>query len=224
MKAKNLFVWDLHGTLEKGNVHAVQELVNLVLEESGVDKEITIRDAMDWYGLSWFDYFKLAVPEGNSQLWKFMVDKVLSLQQRGWDIIKKHIKPRDFVDEVLKTIKQKGHQNILLSNTAPQHVRTFTDLLNITQYFESMIGVDNHFDSRIDKDTRNLKSEALANFIKDKEYKKVILIGDREGDIKAGKNCGAITYLLVDPELKEYVKKINTDHTISDLREVLKEL
>lgn len=104
---KNLFVWDFHGTLEKGNVYAVQELVNLILKDFEINKEISIKEVRDWYGLSWFDYFKLAIPEGNDKLWQDMVNKVLSLQQRGWNIIKAHIKLREPAEEVFKNNKKR---------------------------------------------------------------------------------------------------------------------
>lgn len=106
MENKILFVWDFHGTLETGNVYAVQELVNLVLKDFGINKEVGIKEVRDWYGLSWFDYFKLALPEGNPKLWQSMVNRVYSFQERGWDIIKKHLKARDFAEEVLKKDKK----------------------------------------------------------------------------------------------------------------------
>jgi len=224
MKNKILFVWDLHGTLEKGNVRAVCELTNLVLKDCGIDKKITLQNAVDWYGLSWLDYFKLAVPEGNQQIWKGLLKNLFSLKEKGWAIIKKHMKPRDFAAEVLETIQKQGHHNIILSNTPPQHIQTFTDLLKITRYFNDIIGVDSHLSSKVNKKNQDKKSRVLRDFLKNKEYKKVVLIGDSEGDVKAGKKCGAITYLFVDPEFKKYRKNIETDYVISDLRDVLKEL
>lgn len=224
MKNKNLFVWDFHGTLETGNVYAVQDLVNLILKDFSINREVGIKDVRDWYGLSWFDYFKLAAPEGNDTLWRDMVNKVLSLQQRGWEVIKTHIKLREFAGEVLKTIKKEGHQNILLSNTSPQHIKTFTDLLNITKYFNNIIGVDTHHISRINKEIHDIKGEALTDFLEKRKYNKVVVIGDRESDIKAGRKCGAITYLFIDPDFNEKAKNTEADYVISDLREILKEL
>lgn len=94
----------------------------------------------------------------------------------------------------------------------------------MTNYLDEIIGVDTHYESRINNEIHNVKAENLTNFLKDKDYKKIIMVGDKESDIKAGKNCGATTYLFVDPELNEDTKNIETDHTISDLRGVLKEL
>lgn len=221
---KNLFVWDFHGTLETGNVYAVQELVNLVLKDFKINKEVGIKEVRDWYGLSWFDYFKLAAPEGNNRLWQDMVNKVLSLQQRGWDIIRTHIKLKKSAEEVLKTIKKEGHQSILLSNTSPQHIKKFTDLLNITKYFIDIIGVDTHHVSRINKEIHDNKSKALTDFLKKRKYNKVVVIGDRESDIKTGRNCGAITYLFIDPAFNENAKNTEADYIISDLRKILKQL
>lgn len=219
MKDRFIFIWDFHGTLESGNVNAVQQLVNLVLEESGIDKRISIQDAKNWYGLSWFDYFKLAIPDGNERLWQQLVLKVTSLQQRGWDIIEQNIQPKEYAREVLKTIHDQGHTNILLSNTHQDHIKRFTDVLEITPYFELLLGADNH-DSSNGRDIKEIKKDIIGNFLRGQQYSKCIVIGDKESDILAGKTCGAITYLLID----NLVDKTKANHTITDLREVLKEL
>lgn len=224
MKNRNLFVWDFHGTLETGNVYAVKELVNLILKEFRVKKEVNIKEVRDWYGLSWLDYFKLAAPNGNDKLWQNMVSEVLSLQQRGWEIIKAHIKLRDYAEEVLKRIKKDGYQNILLSNTSPKHIKKFTNILNITQYFDNIIGVDNHHISRINKEIHDIKGEVLAGFLKKKKYNKVVVIGDRESDILAGKKCGATTYLFIDQDFGGNIENTKADYVISNLKEILKEL
>lgn len=210
--------------MEIGNVYAVQELVNLILKDFEINKEIGIKEVRDWYGLSWFDYFKLATPEGNDKLWQDMVNKVLSLQQRGWNIIKTHLKLREHAEEVLKTIKKEGHQSILLSNTSPRHIKKFTDLLNITKYFNDIIGVDMHHVSRINKEIHDIKGKVLTDFLKKRKYNKVVVIGDRESDIRAGRNCGATTYFFIDPAFNENAKNTEADYIISDLREILKQL
>ena len=224
MKNKILFVWDLHGTLEKGNVNAVHKIINLVLKNSRIDKKITLQNAIEWYGLSWLDYFRLAFPEGNQQIWEGLLKRLFSLKEKGWTVIKKHIKLRDSAKEVLELIQKQGHHNIILSNTPPQHIRTFTDLLKITQYFNGIIGVDSYSGSGTKQKNQNTKSRALRDYLKNKKYKKIILIGDSEGDVKAGKKCGAITYFFLAPEFKGYRKNKEADYLISDLRDVLKEL
>jgi phosphoglycolate phosphatase-like HAD superfamily hydrolase len=220
---KILFAWDFHGTLEKDNVYAVYELCNLVLKEFGYEKQVSMKEVLDWQGLSWFDYFKLSVPSGSDKIWREMVNRVLSLQEKGWEIIKKYIKPRDFAREVLFEIKSKGHENILLTNSEQAHAEKFAAAVGISDLMDGVIGVDTHRQTRINKEIHNIKGEVLRNFLSGKEYSKVVMIGDKESDVKAGKSCGAVTYLFSGPEVGS-AKETTADHKINDLREVLKEL
>lgn len=224
MNDKILFAWDFHGTLETGNVYAVQELIDLVLKDFGFEKEITIKEVKEWYGLSWYDYFRLLVPQGDEKLWKDMVAKVLSLQQDDWSIARKHIQPRESALDVLKTIKEKGCQNILISNSLPKDIKLFTELLGVTGYFDHIFGVDSHHDTRIDKEIHLIKRDVLEDFIKDKNYNKIIVIGDRETDILAGKKCGATTYLVIEKEAEGQEIKTEADYVICNLKEVLRQL
>ena len=111
-----------------------------------------------------------------------------------------------------------------MSNTPPQHVRTFTDLLKITQYFNDIIGVDSYSGSGTKRKTQDTKSRVLKDYLRNKKDRKIILIGDSEGDVKTGEKCGAVTYFFVAPEFRKYRKNKEADYLISDLRDVLKEL
>ena len=224
MNDQILFVWDFHGVLEKGNEKSVEELCNLVLKDFGFERRINLKEVVDWYGLNWLDYFKLTVPEGTPELWQKMKEKVLSFQERGWEIIKKNIKAREFAKSVLEKIKNKGHQNILLTNAQPEHAKKFTELIGINTYLDAIIGVDSPYDSRRKDEIHIVKGDNLTSFLNGKEYRKIVLIGDKESDIKAGKICRAATYLFVDPENANAEKETEADYTISDLREVLREL
>jgi len=224
MSNKILFVWDFHGVLEKDNIYAVRDICNLVLDEFGFAKKITIQETIKYYGLSWLDYFKFTLPEGNYELWNQMVKRVLTLQEKGWNIIKSHIKPRDFSKDVLQKIKENNNYNILLTNSSVEHAKRFIDFIDLAKYIDEVKGVDYHWSCRPNQEIHNLKSQLLLDFLKIKNYKKIIAIGDRESDIKAGKNCGAITYLFVDLKINKRPEETEADYVISDLREILKEL
>lgn len=221
---KILFVWDFHGVLEKDNEYAVQELCNLVFDELGQTRKLSIEEVRDWYGLSWFDYFKLSFPDGNEDLWNSMVTKVHSLQQRGWDIIQKHIKPRDFAKEVLMKVQTSEHENILLSNVRPEYAKLFTDLIGITQYFSQLIGVDTDNNSQIEEGLVNAKSQALSKYLDNKTFKKIIVIGDSDIDIRAGIDNNATTYLFQSPDFAKKQNSVKPNHIINDLRNILQEL
>jgi len=221
---KILFAWDFHGVLEKNNEKAVRELCNLVFDELKINRKITLQEVMDWYGLSWFDYFKLAVPEGNEELWKAMVNKVRTFRERGWETIKQYIQPRDYAREVLSNIKSQKHQNIIITNSSQESANRFVNFVNLRDYIDEIIGIDNHDFSRINTALHDVKSQILAEFLKDKNYKKVVVIGDRKSDIEAGKKVGATTYFFHNLHFNRDPQNIEADYTITDLREVLREL
>ena len=227
MNNEILFAWDFHGVLEKDNIYAVQELCNLILNEFNTSRQISIEETIQWYGLSWFDYFKKSFPEGDQELWREMTKGILLLQRSNWDIVSKHIKPRESAIDVLKTIKDEGHHNILISNSRPKDICRFADIINATKYFCEIIGIATNESSQLEQGVHNIKSKALLDFIRRSDgYKKVVVIGDRESDIKAGIDCGAITYLFCPPELASnpLITHIQAHFRISDLGDVLKQL
>ena len=130
----------------------------------------------------------------------------------------------NFASEVLGTIKVKGHINILLSNTGPSLIRFFTKFVELDDYFDDYLALDAHDASRQINDTQELKAKALSNYLKSREFSKIVKIGDRESDIEAGKAVGAITYFFRNEFNKNCRLNIKPDYEISDLRDILREL
>ena len=220
---KILFVWDFHGTLEKDNVLAVQEILNKVMAYYRLEKKITLAETVKYYGLSCVDYFHYLHPRGNLKLWNEMKEMVRHYQKKCC-IVEKYIKPADYAELVLKTIKKNKHKNIVLSNSKPFWIRYFVKLVKLENYIHHIFGLDLHNIVRKNKDTSDMKYSVLKNFIKKNKFSKIIKIGDRDSDIKAGKMMGATTYYVKNKFNKNNKLKIKPDYIITDLREVLKEL
>ncbi len=53
-----LFVWDFHGTLEKGNEYAVLEMSNIILEKHGHKERFTELQCRELYGKKWYEFFE----------------------------------------------------------------------------------------------------------------------------------------------------------------------
>lgn len=220
---KILFVWDFHGTLERDNVKAVQQLVNRVLISFGIKRRINLQKTVELYGLSWVDYFRYMYPEGNLKKWQAMKNKAEYLQVKN-KVVEKYIRPARHAALVLSKIKKAGHRNIILSNTSPKFIRRFVRLVGLTLYFDAYIGLDLHHIARAGKDISWVKFEALLKYINKNKFDKIVKIGDRESDIKAGKLIGAKTYYLKNKFNKNIKLSIKPDYIIKDLREVLQEL
>jgi len=220
---KILFIWDFHGTLEKDNVKAVQEIVNKTFKTFGKAREISLEKTIELYGLSWIDYFRSAYPEGTLEQWIQMKDKAIAIQKQE-GIVQKYIKPMNFAAKVLGTIKVKRHINIILSNTAPDSLRFFTKLVELDVFFDDYLSLDAHDSPRIDTDIQKMKANSLKEYLKDKSFSKLIKIGDRESDIEAGQAVGAITYFFRNEFNKNFKLNIKPDYEITDLRDILREL
>ena len=218
-----LFVWDFHGTLEKGNVKALHEILNKVAHAFNVQKQISFETTVHMYGLSWIDYFQYLHPQGTTDEWLAMKDKATQIQKKE-RLVQKHIQPMDHAVEVLNTIKKQGHDNIILSNSQPQWLRKFSEMVGIEKFIDDYIALDAHGESRGATELQQRKSNELVDFCQKKEYSRIIKIGDRESDIKAGKTVGAVTYFFRNQFNKDIQHQTAADYEITDLREVLKEV
>jgi len=59
---KKLFVWDFHGTLEKGNENASRAITNNVLAKFGHKVRLSKHDAIKLYGKKWYEYYEYLLP------------------------------------------------------------------------------------------------------------------------------------------------------------------
>src|SRR5487761_1194368 len=110
-----LFIWDFHGVLEKDNEKAVIDISNAVLENAGYSERFTQEDNERFYGLKWYEYFQKLI-SGISK------DECLKLQsycfkyaEEHLEILAKHIKPNDYVIDVLTSIADSGNKQIVIS-------------------------------------------------------------------------------------------------------------
>lgn len=209
-----LFVWDFHGVLEKDNEYSVVEICNKVLEKFNVNKRISLEETKRLYGLKWGDYFRYCNPDAENDTIKEMVSYAVEVGLNEKNPLK-YIKPMDNAHFVLKTIKERGHFNLVISNSSQESLKFFLDSVDITHLVDEYIGVDGH----VEFSEENGKTAILKKYVEGNDFEKIIKIGDIEADIETGIECGAVTYLFSKER-----KNTKADYIISDLREVLKEI
>ena len=220
---KILFIWDFHGTLEKGNVRAVQELVNRVGSIYKINNKITIAQTAELYGLSWIDYFRFIHPQGNIFIWNEMKQNAEKTQLKH-KIVEQYIKPQSYARYVLKKIKQKGHSNIIISNSNPKWLKYSVKLIKLNNFIDEIIGLDIHHVELEDTDVIEEKVKAINKYLHHKKYDKIIKIGDRESDIVVGQKIGAVTYFFRNMINVNQKLEIRPDFEIKDLRKLFKGL
>jgi phosphoglycolate phosphatase-like HAD superfamily hydrolase len=213
-----LFVWDFHGVLEKDNEKAVIDISNQVLAQSGFKERFTEEDNEKFYGLKWYQYFERLLPNLTKDECLELQAKCFKFSENNLDVLAMHIKPNDNVTEVLTAIARSKNQQIVISNTRQADLIWFLEIIGIKQFFDNkdIIGVNAH-------QAHNTKAEALKSFLKNTHFDKIIVIGDTEDDLILGKGVGAVTYYYKHAHRQHSATKY-ADHTINDLRFVLKEV
>lgn len=162
------------------------------------------------------------MPEASLEECLKLQSACFEIQHSQQEIVAKHIQINDHANFVLETIQNSEHQQILISNTIPNFLDMFVDMVGIQKYFPKThrYGVDSR-DQKL-----MTKKHCLSEFLKNQDnYEMIISIGDSPGDMA-----------LIDRDL--FVKGVGylyshqtrlhrsakCDYKINDLRFVLQEL
>jgi len=209
-----LVIWDFHGVMEKDNEKAVKDISNKVLEEFGFSERLCDGKTSEFYGLKWYQYFERLLPHESIETHYILQDACQEYGINNLDKIAKHIKPNDYIHEVLENTAKKGYEQIVISNTSPEHLDWFVTQVGVKPYFrnDQIIGVNGHRKKAMSK------IEALQQFLEKNPKNSMVSIGDSIGDINLGKHYGAKTVLYCHPG-REF-PDCDADHKIRTLKEI----
>lgn len=213
-----LFVWDFHGVLEQGNELAAWKVTNLVLQDFGYKERLSKKVALQLAGRKWYEYFETALPNEPHE-------KHLLLQQAGFEFtahnfefVATFLKPNPHAKKVIAEISKK-HQQVLISNTDPVSLVLYVKSVDIHEYFTSA----NCFAAKGHrKNSKHLNENILKDFIGDKKFEEIIIIGDSPSDMTLREVAGGKTYLYCHPGMTH--RECGADYKITDLRQLLAEI
>lgn len=211
-----LFIWDFHGTLEKGNERAVIKFSNEALKRRGYDERFGLEHVQGLYGRKWYEYFAHILPHESSATHLQLQEDAIAFGLKHLDIIMQHIASNDHAAEVLGAIAAL-HDQILISNASPAHVAMFLNFVELSRYFPEgkYFGTDSH-----QPGAKTTKQEIMDEYISGRQFDQIIAIGDSPQDMIPFPN--AVHYLYAHPE--NPFKECEATYRIRDLREVLREL
>jgi phosphoglycolate phosphatase-like HAD superfamily hydrolase len=124
----------------------------------------------------------------------------------------RHCKPREAAVLTLKTIMNAGHRNVVISNTAPNDLRFFVDLVGITPYISDIYGIGSQ---------PVTKANVIHDIASRMNPTNIVVIGDTEKDVDAGLQNRATTYLFIT---RNNHKETKAHHIITHLSMVLNEV
>ena len=204
-----LFVWDFHGTLEQDNEFAVKEICEAI-----TGKKISVKKVRELYGKAWGEYFKEMDPTMDEARLHECVEETRKI---GRQYYKKHTRAADNAISVLSEVKKRGDVNVVLSNTRHDIIPQFLNQVKIAHLVDKTIGIPERREV-MGHDTAAYKAEQISMLAKENDYDKIIVVGDAETDIAAGKRNNAVTFMI-----DRWDRHPNTmaDYRIKDLREVL---
>ena len=213
-----LFLWDLHGVLEKGTENAVLAVSNHVLERAGYVERFCYDDMRKLYGKKWWQYFEKLLPGMPEAVYRDLQAACFGLSDDQFGtIVAPFIGPNDNAYEVLSQI-QCTHEQILISNSEDSSLRKFTRALGIDIYFPEGYAIATNSHTRPGRS----KNDLLAEFLRGRNFDGIVIVGDSPDDMQLKSVAGGITYLYAHPGWP--FRECEADHRINDLRNVLNEL
>jgi len=214
-----LFVWDLHGTLEKGNERAVIDISNSVLERFDYAERFSYADNQHLYGRKWYEYFDWLFADSDHDRDLELQEACFKLSETSPEMQCRWVRPTQYAPDVLSRIMS-VHRQILISNTRAETLKVFIDVLGYSEFFSSAnaFAVDGHAERPVGS-----KEEVLADFLRGAcNFEDIIVVGDSPSDMRLKDVAGGVTYLYAHPDFE--FRKCVADHQIRDLRLVLERL
>ena len=215
---RKLFIWDYHGTLERGNEDVVLEYTNLALERMGYQRRLTREENLKLYGIAWYKYFEYLLPEETHQQHLAIQDMCLKIEHERPETWDRYLKPNDGLHEVVSAIHASIHDQIIISNTEEHVIGRFVNAIGLDPYFPE----GKYFATNTHLGARETKHDKLKRYLIGREFDHFVAIGDGPKDLEYVQEYPNTTYLYAHPGWK--FRDYPATYRIHDLREVLKEL
>ena len=211
-----LFIWDFHGTLEKGTERAVHEITNRILAERGYEERLDDRLTHELYGKKWYEYFMRLLPYESEETCIGLQEQCITFDEEHPKIIWSTVRANDHAMDVLTKIKE-CHDQVVISNTRHARLGEFLRATKLDTFFPQgkHFGLDSHR-----PEGRRMKKDVADEYVSHGEFDKVVVIGDSPQDMIPLEN--SVKYLYAHPE--KAFRECDADYRIHDLREVLREI
>jgi len=193
---KNLFIWDLNGTLEIGSELADAGAMNTFFSELGVERRVTPQEMIEAPS-AWTDRIKKFAPA--VRILDEYIDRLVKLREcRSIEYATEFPTAK----EALETVKQHGDDNIVVSLLGAKCLDETLLKIGIKGHVDAAYSARDDFFGKQPKGSymsflkmiAEYKAHLITNHASNHCYVRKIMAGDNPEDIEAGKLVGAMTF------------------------------
>lgn len=208
---KKLIVWDFHGVLEIGTENAVYEISNYALQEFGYEARFSKELCDAQFGKKWYLYFKVLMPDLEEEKCIELQNFCSQYSEKNLHITEKHIKPNPKAHQILKSISDSGHKQILISNSHQNFLMPCLNFVGLEGAFEHIYANGN---------TKMKKLDALQFHLQQcgETFEEIIAVDDLPDNLSL-KTIPSVKFCLYrhTPPFPE----CSADYFTHDLQEIL---
>ena len=201
-------IFDFNGTV-LDDTDVCIESENRTIKHFGLNRPALTRDEyLEIFTFPVKDYYEKVGFDWNiysyEEVGRYWFDNYRSL--------KDEYKIHDGVIDLLKSNHLKGYKNILLSASSLVELKKQLEELNIEEYFDEVLGIDNIY--------AGSKVEIALKWIEDKNPDDCIMLGDTLHDLQAAKAMGIKCILIANGHQSKDILIKNYDCVVDDISEV----
>jgi len=172
------FIWDWNGTL-LNDAWLCVDIINSMLEERGIER-VTAERYAQIFGFPLKEYCRKLGFNLERESYEELSDRFMEIYEQR----RLECRLQDGARELLSEVREKEIEQSLLSAYKQDTLRELVDFFRLGEYFQAVVGVDNHYG--------NGKIERGRQRIAEMEHsgEDILLIGDTLHDLEVAEAMG----------------------------------
>ncbi|MBT4499349.1 MAG: HAD family hydrolase [Gemmatimonadetes bacterium] len=172
------FIWDWNGTL-LNDAWLCVDIINSMLEERGIER-VTAERYAQIFGFPLKEYCRKLGFNLERESYEELSDRFMEIYEQR----RLECRLQDGARELLSEVREKEIEQSLLSAYKQDTLRELVDFFRLGEYFQAVVGVDNHYG--------NGKIERGRQRIAEMEHsgEEILLIGDTLHDLEVAEAMG----------------------------------
>lgn len=199
----SLYIFDLHGTLVKGNEDAMRVILEQIAGERSIDVTIDKQKLVDLMGVPLEDVITSFVSHASLS---DITEMTARFRELSDEITPDYLELLEGTKETLVELRSRGNKIAIVTSANQKMARKMVKWVSLENLVDEVIGM------RVKEDAVTFKTQSIERLRHKYDCQRVYMIGDKAEDMKAGYRARAVTVLLGPREAEqEYANLIIPD-------------